>query len=154
MKIQSPVHPGEILRLEFLEPLSMTADILSERLSIPTDEVNALLECRISLTAEIAMKLHEMFGTSSEFWMKLQSNYDMCLVGFDDALANNCVEQLQLITDAYADADEAAIDAALTHITMVRRMKSKGIFDVLETEPDVNTETTSGPSKMPLNGPS
>ena len=143
MKLQNPVHPGEILRLEFLEPLSITAKILAERLSVPTDEVNALLECRISLTAEIAMKLHEMFGTSSEFWMKLQSNYDMCQVGFDDALANNCVEQLQLITDAYADADEAAIDAVLTHITMVRRMKSKGIFDLLETGADIYPEKAS-----------
>jgi len=101
------------------------------------------LGCQISLTAEMATNLRKMFGTSPEFWMNLQNSYDTCLLGFDEELASSCAAQFQLIADAYTDGDEAVIDAALTHVTMVRRMKTKGIFDVLETEPDVNAETTS-----------
>ena len=76
MKVQNSVHPGEILRGDFLEPLSIAANILAERLSVTTDEVNALLECQIRMTEKMAMKLYEIFGTSPDFWMTLQCNYD------------------------------------------------------------------------------
>lgn len=85
MILKNPVHPSEILKAEFLEPLSITAEALAEKLSVTTDEVDALLECRISLTAEMAVGLHKIFGMSSEFWIKLQDNYDLYRVRSDEA---------------------------------------------------------------------
>lgn len=143
MKMQNPVHSGEILKVEFLEPLSISAEKLAEKLLVTTDEAHALLECRISLTEKMAVKLQKMFGTSSEFWMNLQKSYDDYQLRLEKALANSGEAQFQLIADAYNDGDEAVIDAALTRVAMVRRMKTKGIFDMLESEPDANAKTAS-----------
>lgn len=149
MKMQNPVHPGEILKVEFLEPLSISAEKLAEKLFVTTVEAHAFLECRISLTEEMAMKLQKMFGTSSEFWMNLQHNYEAYQIRLERALANSGEAQFQLIADAYTDEDEAAIDAALTRVAMVRRMKTKGIFDMFETEPDTNAKQHQGPNEVP-----
>lgn len=141
--MQNPVHPGEILKVEFLEPLSISAEKLAEKLLVTPAEIHALLECRISLTEKMAVKLQNIFGTSSEFWMNLQKSYDAYQLRLEKVLSNSSEAQFQLIADAYAGGDEAVIDAALTRVAMVRRMKTKGIFDMLEPEPGANAKNSS-----------
>lgn len=83
-------------------------------MSVTIGEVDALLGGRISLTAEMATKPHKMFGTSSEFWMNLQNNYEIYQIRLGMELENSFEAQFQLIADTYADGDDAAIDVALT----------------------------------------
>jgi addiction module HigA family antidote len=71
-----PIHPGEILREEFLLPMGMSAHALALGLQVPAPRVNDIVRERRSITADTALRLAQFFGTSVEFWMGLQSDYD------------------------------------------------------------------------------
>ena len=70
-------HPGEMLRAEFLEPLGLSASALARQLDIPGNRITEMIAGRRSLTADTALRLADRFGTSPEFWMNLQSLYDL-----------------------------------------------------------------------------
>jgi addiction module HigA family antidote len=72
-----PVHPGEILREEFLTPLSMSASRLAAALHIPTNRITEILAERRALTADTALRLARALGTSPEFWLGLQKTYEL-----------------------------------------------------------------------------
>jgi len=71
-----PVHPGEILREE-LKELHLSANKFADKLCVPTNRVTAILNGYRSITADTALRLAAFFGTSAEFWLKLQSTYDL-----------------------------------------------------------------------------
>jgi addiction module HigA family antidote len=71
-----PIHPGEILREEFLLPLGMSAHALAMSLQVPAPRINDITLERRAVTADTALRLAQFFGTSVEFWMGLQSDYD------------------------------------------------------------------------------
>ena len=71
-----PMHPGEIL-VEELEELGLTSGAFAEALDMPTDQVEAILEERIAITAETALRLSRYFGTTAEFWLNLQKGYEL-----------------------------------------------------------------------------
>ena len=71
-----PIHPGEILREEFLAPLSLRPEQLAERLSLPPSRVRALVDGRHAITDDTAFRLARHFGTSESFWRHLQADYD------------------------------------------------------------------------------
>lgn len=71
-----PIHPGEILRSEFMEPLDLAIDELAAALSVPTSQLTAIVEETSELSDEIALRLSYYFGNSTEFWMNLQRIYD------------------------------------------------------------------------------
>ena len=73
----SPVHPGEMLREEFLIPLNLSANALSLALRVPATRVNEIVNERRGITADTALRLGRYFRTSPEFWMNLQSHYDL-----------------------------------------------------------------------------
>lgn len=75
----APVLPGEILREEFLVPLGLSASRLAREIRVPTNRITAILAGRRAITAETALKLGARFGTSAEFWMNLQTAYDLAL---------------------------------------------------------------------------
>lgn len=75
---RTPIHPGEHLREE-LETLQMSAAELSRRLAVPTNRVTGILNGRRSITGDTALRLAHFFGTSPEFWLNLQSLYDLRL---------------------------------------------------------------------------
>ena len=72
-----PIHPGEILREEFVKPLGLSANALGRELHVPANRVTAILNEERAITADTAMRLAAYFGTSEEFWMNLQSTYDL-----------------------------------------------------------------------------
>lgn len=72
-----PVHPGEILKVEFLEPLDLSVNALSQAIKVPRTRLNDIVRGRRGITADTAMRLARYFGTSAQFWMNLQSHYEL-----------------------------------------------------------------------------
>jgi len=71
-----PIHPGEVLREEFLIPLGLSAHALAMGLQVPAPRINEIVRERRAVTADTALRLAKFFGTSAEFWMGLQADYD------------------------------------------------------------------------------
>lgn len=76
-KIIRPVHPGEILRLEFMDPLKLSANRLALDLRVPVTRVSEIIRCRRSLTPDTALRLARYFNTTAQFWMNLQTAFDL-----------------------------------------------------------------------------
>lgn len=72
-----PVHPGEILRDEFLAPLSLSAGALARKLNVPRTRIERLVAEQTALTPDTALRLARFFATSPQFWMNLQTSYDL-----------------------------------------------------------------------------
>jgi addiction module HigA family antidote len=72
-----PVHPGEILREEFLVPLNMSAHALAMELKVPAPRINDIVRERRSITPATALRLARYFGTTPDFWLNLQTAYDL-----------------------------------------------------------------------------
>lgn len=72
-----PIHPGEILREEFLLPLEMTAHALALELKVPAPRINDIVRERRAITPDTALRLARYFGTTAQFWMNLQTSYDL-----------------------------------------------------------------------------
>ena len=72
-----PIHPGEILREEFLRPLDMSAHALSQAIHVPATRVNDIVNGKRGITADTALRLARYFGNSPEFWLSLQAAYDL-----------------------------------------------------------------------------
>ena len=87
---RAPTHPGEMLLEEFLEPLGMTQSELAERIGVPFQRVNSLVNGRRSLTPDTALRLSKFFGTSAAFWMNHQLRWDLFFAQREgrDELAN------------------------------------------------------------------
>ena len=75
--IFSPIHPGEILLEEYLKPLGISRNRLGIDLGIPPQRIGEIVRKRRSLTLDTALRLAKYFGTSPQFWMGLQSDYDL-----------------------------------------------------------------------------
>jgi addiction module HigA family antidote len=73
----APVHPGEILREEVLVPLGLSANGLARELRVPVTRINEILHGRRSITADTALRLARYLGTTPQFWMNLQTSYDL-----------------------------------------------------------------------------
>jgi addiction module HigA family antidote len=72
-----PVHPGEILREEYLGPLGISAGNLARRLHVPRTRIERLAAEQTSVTPDTALRLAKVFDTTPEFWMNLQASYDL-----------------------------------------------------------------------------
>ena len=72
-----PIHPGEILREEFLEPLGMSAHALAMALRVPAPRINDIVRERRGVTPDTAMRLARYFGGDAESWLSLQVAYDL-----------------------------------------------------------------------------
>ena len=72
-----PIHPGEILREEFLKPLNLSANALAMDLHVPAPRINDIVREKRGITADTALRLARYFGTSAEFWLGLQDDYDL-----------------------------------------------------------------------------
>ena len=72
-----PTHPGEILREEFLAPLGMSAGRLAKICDVPRTRIERLASEEIGVSADTALRLGKAFGTTAQFWLNLQNNYDI-----------------------------------------------------------------------------
>ncbi|MEK7331509.1 MAG: HigA family addiction module antitoxin [Candidatus Eisenbacteria bacterium] len=73
----APVHPGEILLKDFLEPLGLSQYRLAKALSVPPRRINEIVLGKRAITADTALRLARFFGTSDRFWLNLQDAYDL-----------------------------------------------------------------------------
>ncbi|HLS18773.1 MAG TPA: HigA family addiction module antitoxin [Paracoccaceae bacterium] len=75
--LQVPVHPGEILKHEFLDEMGISAGKLARHIHVPRTRIERLTKEETSMTIDTAQRLARAFGTSVEFWMNLQLNHDL-----------------------------------------------------------------------------
>lgn len=80
-RIYPPMHPGRVLELEFLEPLEITPYALAKAIDVDPPRVYEIVRGRRAITAGTALRLARYFGTSPEFWLNLQSHYDLEVEG-------------------------------------------------------------------------
>jgi addiction module HigA family antidote len=77
MNQMRPIHPGEILREEFMLPLGLSSNALAHQLFTPVTRINEIVRERRGITADTALRLSRYFGTTPQFWVNLQSLYDL-----------------------------------------------------------------------------
>jgi antitoxin HigA-1 len=73
----APLHPGEVLREEFMEPLEITAYALAKACQIERPRIERIVREQQGITADTALRLSKYFGTTPEFWMNLQARYEL-----------------------------------------------------------------------------
>ena len=88
-----PVHPGEILKHEFLDPMGISAIRLAKHIRVPRTRIERLIKEETALTIDTAKRLSRAFGTTIEFWMNLQLNYELAKAGTEIDVSN--IEPLQ-----------------------------------------------------------
>jgi antitoxin HigA-1 len=76
-KTLAPVHPGEVLLEEFLEPMGISQYRLAKDISVPPRRINEIVHGKRSVTVDTALRLARYFGTSDRFWLNLQTAYDL-----------------------------------------------------------------------------
>ena len=79
MRTKNGITPGEILLEEFLKPMNISQNRLAIELFVPPARINAIIKGTRTITADTALRLGKYFGTGPEFWINLQTNYDLCL---------------------------------------------------------------------------
>ena len=72
-----PIPPGEILREDFMEPMGISINKLSRDLSVPPNRISEIVNGKRSITADTALRLERYFGIEAQFWLNLQSEYDL-----------------------------------------------------------------------------
>jgi len=92
-KIMPPIHPGETLREDFLKPLGLTANRLAMELMVPVTRVNDIARGKRAITADTSLRLARYFGTTPQFWMNLQANYELELA--EDARGIEIAERIR-----------------------------------------------------------
>jgi addiction module HigA family antidote len=77
MRDLPPIHPGEQLREEFMKPLALTAYRLAKDLGVPVTRIQAIIGERRSITGDTALRLGRYFGTTPEFWLNMQRDFEL-----------------------------------------------------------------------------
>ena len=72
-----PIHPGEILKEEYLMPLGLSSNALAMNLKVPAPRINEIVRERRAITPDTALRLARYFGTTAQFWLNLQISYDL-----------------------------------------------------------------------------
>jgi addiction module HigA family antidote len=93
------IHPGEILREEFLKPMAISPYALAKRLRVPPPRINDIVLERRGITADTALRLSRFFGTTEQFWLNLQAAYD---IGRVEAGLARELEQIEPLEGAEA----------------------------------------------------
>ena len=73
----APINPGEILREDFLEPLGISINKLSRDLSVPPNRISEIVNGKRAITADTALRLERYFGIEAQFWLNLQTEFDL-----------------------------------------------------------------------------
>lgn len=73
----APIHPGEVLTQDFLVPLGLSQYRLAQDLSVPPRRINEIVHGKHAVTADTALRLARYFGSTEQFWLSLQSRYDL-----------------------------------------------------------------------------
>ena len=93
-----PIHPGEVLLEEFLNPMGLSQYRLAKAISVPARRINEIVHGTRSITADTALRLSRFFGMSDRFWMNLQTRYDLELE--KDRLGSRLENEVELYKEA------------------------------------------------------
>ena len=88
----NPIHPGEILMEEFLKPIGVSQYRLAKDISVPPRRINEIVHGRRSVTADTALRFGRFFGMSPQFWLNLQTRYDLEVT--EDSLGNRLEKEV------------------------------------------------------------
>lgn len=88
-----PIHPGEVLREEFLRPLELSQNKLAHGIAVSPRRVSEIIAAKRSVTADMALRLARYFRTSPQFWLGLQMDYDLDIAA--DTLANRLTREVK-----------------------------------------------------------
>ncbi|MGC4935895.1 HigA family addiction module antitoxin [Gordonia sp. DT30] len=88
----APIHPGEVLLEDFIEGLGITQHKLAVSIGVPPRRINEIVHGKRSITADTALRLGKYFGTSAQFWLTLQTHYDL------DLAEDRVADQIAAIT--------------------------------------------------------
>ena len=88
----NPIHPGEILMEEFLKPIGISQYRLAKDISVPPRRINEIVHGRRSITADTALRFGRFFGMSPQFWLNLQTRYDLEVT--EDSLGNRLKKEV------------------------------------------------------------
>ena len=99
----APVHPGEILREEFMQPLGLSQTRLGRDLGVSPRRINEIVHGKRSVTADTALRLSRYFGTSAEFWLGLQADYDL------DTASDRLAERIKRQVKVFSPLSEAEV---------------------------------------------
>jgi len=92
-KALHPVHPGEVLLEEFLNPMGLSQNKLAVNIGVPARRINEIVLEKRKVSADTALRLGRFFGMSSEFWFGLQSQYDLDIAA--DALGDRLAKEVK-----------------------------------------------------------
>lgn len=73
----APVHPGEVLLHDFLEPMGVSQYRLAKGINVPARRINEIVHCKRAISADTALRLSRFFGLSDEYWINLQALYEL-----------------------------------------------------------------------------
>jgi addiction module HigA family antidote len=118
-----PVHPGEVLLEEFLKPMSITQYRLAKDISVPPRRVNEIVLHKRGITADTALRLGRYFGTSEQFWLNLQTEYDLDLER--DRLGDRLQSEVVELRERTSEAKHASAERP-RRISAMRRDFSRG----------------------------
>lgn len=99
---RQPTHPGEMLREEFLTPMSLTQKELADAILVPYQRVNEIVAGKRGVTPATALRLAKYFGTSADFWLNLQIKYDLFLARKKEKKALEKIRQMRKPTEKAA----------------------------------------------------
>ena len=99
----APVHPGEILREEFMQPLGLSQTRLGRDLGVSPRRINEIVHGKRSVTADTALRLSRYFGTSAEFWLGLQADYDL------DTASDRLADRIKREVKVFSPLSEAEV---------------------------------------------
>jgi addiction module HigA family antidote len=88
----APIHPGEVLQEDFLDGFGVTQNKLAVSIGVPPRRINEIVHGKRGITADTALRLGKYFGLSAQFWLNLQSHYDL------DVAEDRVAEQIAAIT--------------------------------------------------------
>ncbi|MGX9147406.1 HigA family addiction module antitoxin [Mesorhizobium sp. 128a] len=95
LNLDTPIHPGEILREEYLVPLGLKPYSLAKKLHVPRTRIERLVNETTPVTPDTALRLAKFFGTSPRFWMNMQASYDLAVEGRAKHAEIDAIEPLQ-----------------------------------------------------------
>jgi addiction module HigA family antidote len=95
-----PIHPGEILMEEFIQPMSISQYRLAKDINVPARRINEIVHGQRAISADTALRLGKYFGISAQFWLNLQSHYDLEIV--EDRLGAKLAREVHTLTLAHA----------------------------------------------------
>lgn len=94
-----PIHPGEILMEEFLKPMGISQYRLAKDISVPPRRINEIVHEKRGITADTALRLGRFFGMSPQFWLNLQSRYDLEVT--EDLLADRLTKEVHALNSKH-----------------------------------------------------